>query len=177
MVTGKNTAIRRKTLSVPMLWLSQKGHILPGGKSRRFLDYGCGRGEDALMMGWESYDPHWEPRKLKPFTYDTITCNYVLNVLDAEEQIDVLKSIASLLTEDGVVYISVRRDLWKRKQSWDRDSKPGRGCEQHYVFMYMQEPFRETAEYAIYRFTPYWLRKEIAHRMDRILTRYIPVTR
>jgi hypothetical protein len=50
----------------------------------KMLDYGCGRGFDAEYYGMDKYDPHYAPEFPK-IKFDTITCNYVLNVVDAVE--------------------------------------------------------------------------------------------
>jgi hypothetical protein len=75
------------------------------------LDYGCGRGTDADHLNCDRYDPHYFPEKpVGP--YDTITCSFVLNVIEsAEEREAVLSDLRSLLTPDGVAYVTVRRDI------------------------------------------------------------------
>jgi len=99
------TAIGRKAPSVPMRRLATEG-VIKG----RSLDYGCGRGFDAKHFGMESYDPHYQPDKPDGL-FETITCNYVLNVLESDECREyVLRDIQSRLTDDGVAYITVRND-------------------------------------------------------------------
>jgi SAM-dependent methyltransferase len=99
------TAITRKTLSSPAKRLRDGGYLLG-----RVLDYGCGRGKDADELGCEGYDPHWRP-SLPVGKFDTIMCNYVLNVIESDKvRRDVLADIAGLLTDDGVAYIAVRND-------------------------------------------------------------------
>jgi chemotaxis methyl-accepting protein methylase len=44
-------------------------------------------------------------------TFDIIICNYVLNVVDESSQLAILSKIKSLLSEDGMSYITVRRDI------------------------------------------------------------------
>jgi len=75
------------------------------------LDYGCGRGFDADHYGLDKYDPHWFNNEPLLSSYDFITCNYVLNVLSTDGQAEVLGKINDLLSEDGIAYISVRRDI------------------------------------------------------------------
>ena len=78
----------------------------------RCLDYGCGRGFDAMFLGMESYDPYWKPDK--PIgMFDVITCNYVLNVVGINEQRDIIDNIISLLNRGGTSYFTVRRDIKK----------------------------------------------------------------
>jgi hypothetical protein len=90
-----------------------------------YLDYGCGKGFDAIELGMDRYDPHFthgrilcgeEAFKMPEMfgMYYTITCNYVLNVIDSEEERgQVLKNIQNLLMEGGKAYITVRRDIKK----------------------------------------------------------------
>lgn len=44
------TAITRKTLSTPMKWLDDH-HMLACNRPNRRLDYGCGKGFDADLLG------------------------------------------------------------------------------------------------------------------------------
>jgi len=99
------TAISRKTLSRPAAWLDRAGYL-----QGRVLDYGCGRGGDAKRLGCEGYDPHYAPgRPVGPF--DTIMCNYVLNVIEDDcERRAILTRVATLLGEKGCAYITVRND-------------------------------------------------------------------
>ena len=78
----------------------------------RCLDYGCGRGFDADFLGIESYDPNWRP--IKPTgLFDTITCNYVLNVVTYEELCDIISDVQSMLVDGGKAFFTVRRDIKK----------------------------------------------------------------
>jgi hypothetical protein len=99
------TAISRRTISAPVKWLQNHG-LLNG----RILDYGSGRGFDADALKADRYDPYWHP--IRPNgKFDTIICNYVLNVVNEETQMNIIKDIQALLKKGGVAYISVRRDL------------------------------------------------------------------
>lgn len=100
------TAIKRKKLSAPMRKLLKDGWIV--GRS---LDYGCGRGDDSYFLSMFRYDPHYFP--VKPTgQFDTITCNYVLNVIESpNERVEVLRIIKDLLTEKGNALITVRNDI------------------------------------------------------------------
>ena len=101
------TAITRRALSVPMRYLDNAGLL-----SGEVLDYGCGKGFDADELGLRKYDPHFFPGSFIGWAdFDTITCNYVLNVMPADYAGDVLEEIRSLLKPDGVAYITVRRDV------------------------------------------------------------------
>lgn len=77
------------------------------------LDYGCGRGFDADTLNMVGYDPYWRDDKsvLIPSHYDTITCLYVLNVVECpQERTSVLRLIRELLKPTGRAYVSVRTD-------------------------------------------------------------------
>ena len=63
------TAIKRTKLSVPIRGLDLKG--------KRVLDYGCGRGSDADLLGADKYDPYYFPER-PTGKYDVILCTYVL---------------------------------------------------------------------------------------------------
>ena len=97
------TATKRRALSKPARWL-QANHLLVG----RTLDYGCGRGDDAAELGCEGYDPHWRP-DVPVGWFETIMCNYVLNVIEEEGlRLQVVWDIQSRLEDYGYAYITVR---------------------------------------------------------------------
>ena len=99
------TAMTRKVLSVPSRWIKEQG-LLRG----EVLDYGCGRGTDANILGCDRYDPHYFPSY--PYgLYDTILCIYVLNTMPAKERERVIKDVTNLLTVGGRAFFAVRRDL------------------------------------------------------------------
>jgi len=117
------TAINRKKLSTPMKYLLRR-KLLNG----KMLDYGSGRGNDAKTLRMASYDPYYQPTYPKGEQFDTITCNYVLNVVTGSQQVTILSNIHELLTTDGVAFISVRNDLKLPEQK-------GRGCNQVQVHL------------------------------------------
>lgn len=107
------TAIKRpgKGLSKPIRILVEKG-VLIGQK----MDYGSGRGYDANHYGMSMFDPYYFPLDHKERyygVYNTIICQYVLNVLPPEEQEPILKEIEDMLLVGGKAYIIVRRDIKK----------------------------------------------------------------
>lgn len=119
---GNWTAISRRQLSLPMRWLRNQ-ELLRG----KCLDFGCGRGGDATIMGFAyKYDPIHFPDWPSCGDFDTITCIYVLNTVTPDEQQEILKSMLELLRPGGRCFIAVRRDL-------PREGKRGRGCYQRYV--------------------------------------------
>lgn len=100
------TAKSRVSPSKPMQILNDK-KLLIG----RMLDYGCGRGFDAKHFEMESYDIYYNPT-MPTGKFNTITCNYVLNVIDNNETIkEILSKLKGLLKKDGTCYITVRRDV------------------------------------------------------------------
>lgn len=134
--TSHLTAMVREDLSAPMKWLKKKG-MLRG----KCLDYGSGRGTDAFLLGMDQYDPFYSPAYPKD-KYDTITCNYVLNVVPEIEEEDIIRAMRALLLPDGRIYVTVRRDLPK-------EGRKGRGCWQRYVEL-KEEIIRENKSYCIY---------------------------
>ncbi len=104
------TAKERDRISFPTRWLLNKGKI-----QGIVLDHGCGFGRDTdelIQRGinCSKYDPFYFPEEPSQ-KYDTIICNYVLNVLQPEEQAKVLMQVSSLLQKGGKAYFSVRRDI------------------------------------------------------------------
>ena len=82
--------------------------LIPTSKS---LDYGCGRGNDAELLGMDRYDPYYFPQATAP-EYDVVTCNYVLNVLESKnERTQVITQLKGKTRLGGVIYVSVRNDI------------------------------------------------------------------
>jgi len=99
------TAISRPGLSAPVRWLKERG-LLRG----QILDYGCGRGKDAQICRMTPYDPHYFPDK-PDRKFDTIVCQYVLNVVDEATAGEIVRDLRSLVRKDGRIYVVVRRDI------------------------------------------------------------------
>jgi len=132
------TAISRNKLSAPMNYLF-KNHLIPGSA----LDYGCGKGFDADWLFMDSYDPYFRP-SFPTKHYDTITCIYVLNVIESPgERQDVLNAIKSLLNPKGIAYVAVRNDKDKLK------GKTSKGWQGHIVLDL--HVVRTTKGYVIYK--------------------------
>lgn len=107
------TAISRRTASAPARWLCdpKRGSEFIGDMWTH-LDYGCGRGADADTFGWDRYDPHYFPELPTRNDYHTITCTFVLNVIESPvEREMILSIIRSLLRPGGKAYITIRRDV------------------------------------------------------------------
>jgi len=134
MVTGYKTAMKRKEAPAPLQLLQEKG-LLKG----RCLDYGCGKGPWLDMDG---FDPHWKPERPKGL-YDTITCIYVLNVVDNTTENNIVVDIFDHLKPGGIAYFAVRRDIPK-------EGKPGRDCVQRYVEYQNGLVIEKKGGYAIY---------------------------
>lgn len=136
------TAKVRKKLSGPMEYLNKHGLI-----SSVALDYGCGRGDDAEILALSKYDPFWYPshERLVKGLYDTVTCNYVLNVLPADKDREkVVEMVRSLLDVGGKAYISVRRD-----KDWLAGGKYIKGKGQAYVVL-NEKVLYENSKFCIY---------------------------
>jgi ATP adenylyltransferase len=106
------TAKERESISFPSKWLMERG-LLKGN----VLDFGCGLGKDVevlkgLRIDITGYDPYYFPEYPKG-GYDTIICNYVLNVIDKREQFEAIVKISKLLRSNGHCYFTVRRDIKK----------------------------------------------------------------
>ncbi len=104
------TVKERKWPSYPTKQLLARG-LLKG----RVLDFGCGTGTDVQFLSKKGldvtgYDPFYAP-DYPSGQFDTILCNYVLNVLLPDEQAHVLMSISELLKPSGKAYFAVRRDI------------------------------------------------------------------
>jgi len=104
------TAISRKSLSVPMRISLEWGLVKHGIE---VLDYGCGRGDDVTMLNKRygidayGYDPHYAPDySMLMLAYDTVTCFFVLNVIETRQaRIKMLKEAYSLCLDSLVVAI------------------------------------------------------------------------
>ena len=131
------TAITRKNPSVPMRNLNKLGLLENGRK----LDYGCGRGFDADFFHMDRFDPHYSPATPTK-KYDTITCNYVLNVVNKDQGARILQKIEDLLKDGGTAYITVRRDIKK-------EGKTSKGTYQRNVFLDLPI-LKETSTYCTY---------------------------
>ena len=100
------TAITRRKPSAPMQYLLTTNRLCG-----RMLDWGCGKGFDAQYFGMTGYDPYY-CSTLPSGQFDTITSNYVLNVIKSPKvRQSVMRAILSYLKPDGMAYISVRNDL------------------------------------------------------------------
>lgn len=112
------TAIYRNKPSKPTQWLFKHNKII--GKC---LDYGCGRGFDANFYNLEQYDIHYQP-KIPRGKFNTIICNYVLNVVPEEkEQKKIMRAVGEKLAAGGIAYFSVRNDRknltgWRKNGTW-----------------------------------------------------------
>lgn len=133
-MSNKYTSIVRKKLSLPMRVLKDKMY-------GRCLDYGCGRGFDCDFLGIDGFDPNWRPER-PVGKYDTIFCNYVLNVVSEEEQAEIIKDIRDLLNPNGRAYFTVRRDIkidYKVKDYIQR-----------FVILNMESVHKEKGKFEIY---------------------------
>ncbi len=104
------TIKERRWPSYPTKQLFQRG-LIEGS----ILDFGCGLGTDVRFFESKGakvkgYDPYYQPEYPNQ-KFDTILCNYVLNILLPEEQAHVLMAVSELLKPNGKAYYAVRRDI------------------------------------------------------------------
>lgn len=135
--TSYKTAIHRTKMSAPAEYINNKQLII--GKS---LDFGCGLGKDADLLGIDKFDPHYFNISTSG-PYDTILCTYVLNVITPSLERKVLKSIQELLSDTGTAYITVRRDI-------TQDTYTKKGTFQRLVILDLPI-LKQTSGYCIYK--------------------------
>lgn len=103
------TMLHRSRISAPMRFYEDCG-LLTG----RALDYGCGLDPHALP-GYDPFVPQrtWHPNdwRCKDRIFDTVCCNYVLNVVEDDVVVEILEDIADLIQASGQALITVRADL------------------------------------------------------------------
>jgi len=140
-VVGWNTAISRTSPSKPSRWLIEHG-LLKG----RVLDYGCGRGDlskaEPPIPNLQEWDPHWSDNEPSG-VFDTVVCNYVLNVLEPGDVNAIIADVRSKLSPTGRAFFSVRRDI---KTEGDN----GRGGQQHTVELDLPTLVELAGAFAIY---------------------------
>ena len=104
------TAIKRTAFSVPTRYLLEH-NLLKG----RILDFGCGHGFDTDELKNQGYEiigyDYYYRSDFPEGKFDTIICNYVLNVLEPYAQAEVLMNVTNLLRPKGTAYFAVRRDI------------------------------------------------------------------
>lgn len=145
------TAIKRNKLSAPTRWLVENHKISKG----YLLDYGCGRGDDVRFInemaslhvhayGWDLYHNHderWFCDNIHNHWWQTVICNYVLNVIPLGEQAMVIEDLLSLDARD--IFATVRRDL---KENYETK----RGTQQYLVEL-DYPVVKKTPGFCIYR--------------------------
>ena len=116
------TALTRTSLSVPMRELM---NLCLFDLDSKCIDIGCGKGQDVEFLkylgvdivGYDRYNPNFKDDKLLESTYETVTCNYVFNVIyNLQEHKELLNNIKSL---GNNIYISVRSDKKAIKDTWE----------------------------------------------------------
>ena len=114
----KLTALKRKSLSVPMRELLNRG-IFKGN----CIDFACGYGDDFKFLihkdinivGYDKYNLEFKNDNSLKDTYDILTCNYCFNVIPKQEHDELLDQIKKLSRN---IYISVRSDSKSIKYTW-----------------------------------------------------------
>ena len=138
------TAIARTKLSAPCRYLKEKGLLIGS-----LLDYGCGRGVCADILGATKYDMFYFPDiTFMAKQYDTIYCNFVLNVVnDPIDREHILEYIRTVLKEGGKAYITVRRDM-KRLKGWT-----SKGTWQGFIELDLPVVYEKKGKFIIYELT------------------------
>ncbi len=76
------------------------------------LDYGCGY--DADFYGWQKYDPYcFDVVSLLENRYSTVVCTNVLSAVSRKVRHEIVENIQGLLTDKGVGYLVVPRNVPK----------------------------------------------------------------
>lgn|GEM_PF-1655310 len=145
------TAISRTRLSAPSAYLLDQG-LLKG----RILDFGCGKGDLAKFLDGdiEEYDPHYAPKRPRG-KFDVVVCNYILNVLPEKDQRKALRDALSFLRKDGVLYVTVRRDL-------EKEATTTLGKRQFHVDLRMPSLVHRRGRFEIYAISAEHVRKSAA---------------
>ena len=121
MYHPEKTAIKRSTMTKPTDWLFRNALPSHGIRPRSVLDYGAGKSIDADLLAeahrglvtgaWDPFPhPGFEHRTAWPSPgWDMVMVNFVLNVLDTEEErMDVVRNAASLLVDGGCLWLCTR---------------------------------------------------------------------
>lgn len=126
-VNAAATAISRKKESYPARKLSEKWL---GPATPTILDYGCGKGADVAFynrLGFDAvgYDPGQFEFKQEPYAnFSVVTCFYVLNVVEPEHRMDILKAAWSKVAPGGFLAVAARTrkevDKLAVKGKWTR---------------------------------------------------------
>ena len=131
------TAIKRSDISAPARYLLDNDYI-----DGKILDFGCGHGKDAEVLGADKYDPYFYPNWYGS-KYDTVLCTYVLNVVEPSAVPYIIKIIGDLLEPDGVAYIAVRRDL-------KQEGETSKGTLQYNVELDLPVLYEKPGSFCIY---------------------------
>lgn len=135
-------------MSQPTRWL-MNNNLLKGD----ILDFGCGYGidvEELSKLGFNimGYDKYYKPEYPKT-TFDTIICQFVLNVVDEDEQDEIIKQIKLLLNKDAKAYFTVRIGLKQYGYKFDKRVK------KYSLQRFVRLPFKIINSAPRYRFVIY----------------------
>ncbi len=99
-LAGYSTAISRTDLSAPMAFYQDQGFL-----TGEVLDYGGGK----EVHEYNIFDPAWKADyELLDKKYDTVTCNYVINVIPLDHnRFELIRTLQTLINEDGKILLSI----------------------------------------------------------------------
>tara|TARA_A100001015_G_C15023246_1_gene729107 strand:- start:1877 stop:2362 length:486 start_codon:yes stop_codon:yes gene_type:complete len=96
------------------------------------LDFGCGYGFDADFYKWDKFDPYYYDKYPDKKFYN-IVCINVLNVVSKRIRKEIITNIQELLTEDGIAYLCVPRNVPKKGKYSGFERRP-----QNYVVLSLE---------------------------------------
>lgn len=103
--------------------------------SEDVLDFGCGYGFDADYYKWDKFDPYYYdnyPNK----NFSNIVSINVLNVVSKRIRKEIISNIQELLTENGIAYLCVPRNVPKKGKYSGFERRP-----QNYVVLSLKSIF------------------------------------
>jgi hypothetical protein len=78
----------------------------------RVIDYGCGYGFDAILNGYEKYDPFYFD-DMPDGLFTTVVNINVLSAVSSKIRSEIIENIQEILEPDGIGYLCVPRNLPK----------------------------------------------------------------
>ena len=105
--------------------------------SKDVLDFGCGYGFDADYYKWDKFDPYYYDN-YPSRNFSNIVCINVLNVVSKRIRKEIISNIQELLTEDGIAYLCVPRNVPIKGKYSGFERRP-----QNYVVLSLKSIFND----------------------------------